>query len=502
MSLQLVELIKQGAVAVEDIRITPTSSSSSSTPSKHPNLINNNSSGKTTPRNNTSQNIQLQQQIQQQQQQQFYYPTTSFSHSPVLKQIHVVVKNTPFGITLKSNDTQKLNFHNYVIKASLVYDCDPPKPVDFIHNEPLQYVATVNEEGDEVCVDVKVGILSSQHQGSLFIVILHITHSTSPYQPSNNEPIPVIVNHIQNNSIYSQNLMNICSFSHPIRIVSKVDHVKKEGIPILKKKTFHEILTDKLKKLQKSQEHQNKWIKNLYDQHGVNFDLNPYTSSLNGGGSKKESNSSHNSSSSSTPSFGGAHHHCSLVVVDNQSSVMDDNDDCGSDDSPNSQFSNDFDSSSSHQISNQHHHHPHHHQNSEVLFQNSFNRVVESYKLVPEDKKKSTVQQMVELLKSEDLEQLVKTFIDELHNNGAVGNNIELSNSSIQGVDDCQCDNCPAKKDLERFQGICMNFLIPTSSPSTSSTTTTTTLGAITSNTIDSNSILNSVILDHNQLQL
>eukprot|EP01112_Ceratiomyxa_fruticulosa_P011779 TRINITY_DN3229_c0_g2_i3.p1 TRINITY_DN3229_c0_g2~~TRINITY_DN3229_c0_g2_i3.p1 ORF type:complete len:279 (+),score=66.06 TRINITY_DN3229_c0_g2_i3:415-1251(+) len=145
--------------------------------------------------------------------------------------VHVVVKNQPFNIVISSAN-KTFNFNQASVKAKLFYDQNPPKAVDFIQQEPLQYVNTVSPNGAEVSVETKISILSSQHQGSLFTVLMNITDSTS-------------------NETYA-----IGSF--PIRIVSKIDHIKKEGGEPIKKKSFNEVLHERLHSMSRTQELQAK----------------------------------------------------------------------------------------------------------------------------------------------------------------------------------------------------------------------------------------------------
>jgi len=163
--------------------------------------------------------------------------------------VHVVVKNAPFNIQLRSvlnnPSISPINFQQTTIQAQLYYDCDPPKVVDYIHHEPMQYVSVVSTTGNEISVEVKIGILSSQHQGALFIVMLRIVDSLT------NE--------------------TLCVLSHPIRVVSKIDHIRKEGVPI-KKKTFNEVLTDKLRDLEHLQSEHTHIIKAMYTLNHIPFD--------------------------------------------------------------------------------------------------------------------------------------------------------------------------------------------------------------------------------------
>ncbi|EGG19843.1 putative transcriptional regulator [Cavenderia fasciculata] len=258
-----------------------------------------------------------------------------------------------------------------------------------------------------------MSILSSQHQGSLFIVVLHVSHTSAP-TPANNEPLSTISAHLNNNVLTgSTNLNQLCVISHPIRIVSKVDHVKKEGIPILKKKTFHEILTDKLKRLQKCQDGQSKWIKNLFDQHHCQFDYRPFIDPECNNNSSNNNNS--NNSNHSTPQQHFINH---LNSEDDEDQIEKDNEnDDDQDDDDNCNNNNNIDEANINQIKQQQKVvNPTTILNGEIYFQNSFNRVVESYKcIVSIDDRKEEIKKMVKILHSEDLEQLVNVFIEELH---------------------------------------------------------------------------------------
>ena len=50
--------------------------------------------------------------------------------------------------------------------------------------------------------------------------------------------------------------------SNPIRIVSKIDHIRKEGVSI-KKPTFNEIIMDRLVFLESQQEEQLKFLQSI-----------------------------------------------------------------------------------------------------------------------------------------------------------------------------------------------------------------------------------------------
>lgn len=69
----------------------------------------------------------------------------------------------------------------------------------------------------------------------------------------------------------NNNSESLCVLSHPIRIVSKIDHIRKEGIPI-KKKTCNEILTDRLRELEQTHEEQTRMIQTILESKNIPFE--------------------------------------------------------------------------------------------------------------------------------------------------------------------------------------------------------------------------------------
>jgi hypothetical protein len=73
-----------------------------------------------------------------------------FSKNGVQKNVHVVVKNTPFTITVVSLDKQAINFTQFSADVQLVYDCPTLKEVDFVKLKPMEFKLKPSEEGDQI----------------------------------------------------------------------------------------------------------------------------------------------------------------------------------------------------------------------------------------------------------------------------------------------------------------------------------------------------------------
>jgi hypothetical protein len=69
-----------------------------------------------------------------------------------------------------------INLHEVKLYARLYYDNDyvqdfsELKPVDFVTQEPLKYRTFVSDQGDKATVELRIFVLSSQHEDSLFRV--------------------------------------------------------------------------------------------------------------------------------------------------------------------------------------------------------------------------------------------------------------------------------------------------------------------------------------------
>jgi hypothetical protein len=104
------------------------------------------------------------------------------------KKVHVVVKNHPFmiqvGLSSSTWEGQKIDFNRYPVEARLLYDTEALKEVNFVKMKPLEFKAQVNERGDQVAVELRPKVLTSQLEDMLFRVRLTAVDSITK------QPIP------------------------------------------------------------------------------------------------------------------------------------------------------------------------------------------------------------------------------------------------------------------------------------------------------------------------
>jgi hypothetical protein len=94
---------------------------------------------------------------------------TSSKHG-ITKLVHVVVKNLTFTMEVASNAALDLTKWNF--EAKLLYDFDrdddQAKEVSFVKNEPLDYKVNIADGGQKAIVELKIKVLTSQHEDMLF----------------------------------------------------------------------------------------------------------------------------------------------------------------------------------------------------------------------------------------------------------------------------------------------------------------------------------------------
>jgi hypothetical protein len=92
--------------------------------------------------------------------------------------IFVVIKNSPFYFQLGTS-TGKVDFNQIAFEATLVYDCDGFKAVDFVKNKPFDFKSNAGENGQILDVEIRIKVLTSQHEDMLFRVKIAGYHPLS-----------------------------------------------------------------------------------------------------------------------------------------------------------------------------------------------------------------------------------------------------------------------------------------------------------------------------------
>jgi hypothetical protein len=132
------------------------------------------------------------------------------SKNGVTKNMHMVVKNTPFCITVGSSDSS-FDFSTAKMEASLLYDSEERKAVPFLQKLPLEYFTHLNASGDQVTVEFRIKVLTSQYEGSLFLLKIEATNDKG----------------------------TISTISESIKVVSKPEQIRrlKQAAPQIKSET-------------------------------------------------------------------------------------------------------------------------------------------------------------------------------------------------------------------------------------------------------------------------
>jgi len=160
-----------------------------------------------------------------------------FSKNGIQKNVHVVVKNNPFLLTLALLD-KGLNFHQLSTEVQLVYDCPSLKEVDFVKLKPLEWKTRPNDEGDQLTVELRIKVLTSQLEDMFFRVKVKIV------DPRTRKEYP-----------------HLSALTHPIRVVSKPDQVRKKVKK--RKRAPTDSLMDTMHRLESHQREQQQMLKRL-----------------------------------------------------------------------------------------------------------------------------------------------------------------------------------------------------------------------------------------------
>jgi len=90
--------------------------------------------------------------------------------SGLSKNVHVVVKNLGFHVEIQSN----ISLNECHLDAKLLYDFDTvtdnKMEVSYIKNEPMEYKVHLLDSGEKADIEVKIKVLTSQHEDMLFRV--------------------------------------------------------------------------------------------------------------------------------------------------------------------------------------------------------------------------------------------------------------------------------------------------------------------------------------------
>jgi len=132
-----------------------------------------------------------------------------------------------------------VNFNHIAFSCELFYDAEDMKQVDYIKDKPFQFKAKPNERGDQVQLELRLKVLTSQHEDMFFIV------SIQGFDPHTKALIP-----------------ELHANSHPIRVISKPEQLRKKDLT--HKKTVNETIIDIITKIEQTQSEHTKVLGNIF----------------------------------------------------------------------------------------------------------------------------------------------------------------------------------------------------------------------------------------------
>jgi hypothetical protein len=185
----------------------------------------------------------------------------------IQRDIHVVIKNSPFVVQLGVARNCEIDLNHIAFDCSLLYDTEGEKGVDFVKLKPIEYKCVPNESGDQVSVELRIKVLTSQHEDMFFKVRIQ-----------GQDPVT------------KQDVPNLKVVTAPIKVISKPEQLKKRqpaptpipvipnGIPtpaILpianipantpnnKKRTVNDLVVEAVTRIEKTQYEQNSMLERI-----------------------------------------------------------------------------------------------------------------------------------------------------------------------------------------------------------------------------------------------
>jgi len=167
------------------------------------------------------------------------------SKDGVQKNVHVVVKNTAFKLVVGlSGDLlladKTISFSNCRLDASLLFDSDEGREVPFVKCRPIEYRGTFNSRADQMEMEVRIKVLSSQCERMFFRIKLSLVDDRTGelVHPS------------------------LVAVSQPIHVISKPDQITKKDQPKdrKRKRTPNDDIIDRLNALEQVVQTSNKLL--------------------------------------------------------------------------------------------------------------------------------------------------------------------------------------------------------------------------------------------------
>jgi len=161
----------------------------------------------------------------------------------IQRDIHVVIKNSPFMVQFAVAKNCEIDLNHVAFDATLLYDTEGEKGVDFVKVKPIEYKCAPNETGDQVAMELRIKVLTSQHEDMFFKVRIQ------GLDPVTKQEIP-----------------NLKVLTCPIKVISKPEQLKKrQPPPPSKKRTVNDMVVEAITRIEKQQMEQCVLLEKLMD---------------------------------------------------------------------------------------------------------------------------------------------------------------------------------------------------------------------------------------------
>ena len=172
-----------------------------------------------------------------------------FSQNGIHKTVECIVKNHPLEVHLKLQQ-KNISFAKVGIDATLLYDTEAMKPVDYVRDRPLSVKTRVLKDPTEAVVVCTIRVLSSQHEDMFFRI-----RFTCVDRETGNE------------------VSAITTLSPSIKVISKVEQFNKPDERQKRKRSSNQDIVDQLARIEKHQTEQRHLLENILN--GVSNSLVP-----------------------------------------------------------------------------------------------------------------------------------------------------------------------------------------------------------------------------------
>jgi hypothetical protein len=126
------------------------------------------------------------------------------------KNLHIVVKNTPFiitvGLTGSIMGNRIVDFSTLTLETTLLFDSEDHREVPYMKQKPVEYKGKVNDKADQMTLDIKISVLSSHCENMCFRLKFQAVDARG-----------------------GRPISELTVLSDPIKVISKPDQITKKG---------------------------------------------------------------------------------------------------------------------------------------------------------------------------------------------------------------------------------------------------------------------------------